>query len=103
MWCEKMLRAICRGLQNLDKLDCVEKEEAEAKCARIAEQSAKAACRSSIEEAGGMVVQEAWLRFKGKVGVFNQSSMVNDTSNWPTFLDVSSIGGDAAAGGLLKS
>jgi len=45
------------------------------------------------------------LRAEGKVGVFNWSFMANDVGNWSIFLDVSgmgSVGGDVAAGGLLK-
>jgi len=103
MWREKMSRAIRRGLRNLDELDRVEKEEAEAERARIAEQSAEVARRSSTEEAGGMVAQEAWLRSEGEVGVFDWSSMANDVGDWSTFLDVPGVGGDAAVGGPSKS
>jgi len=39
-----MARAIYRGLCNLDDLDCVENEEAEAKCKYIAKQSAEVVC-----------------------------------------------------------
>lgn len=98
-----MACVVCRGIDIIDELDCVECEEAEAKCIQIAEQSTEAICRSSTKEAGSIVVQEVWLCFKGKVGVFNQSFMVNDVGNQLIFLDVGSVGSDIAVGGLLKS
>ncbi|KAH8745177.1 hypothetical protein F5883DRAFT_654669 [Diaporthe sp. PMI_573] len=58
IWRKKMTRAICRGLRNLDELDCVENEEAEAGHRRIAEQSAKVVCNGS-PGFGGMEAQEA--------------------------------------------
>jgi hypothetical protein len=103
LWAEKMARAVRRGIETIDELDRLEKEEAEAERARIVEQSAEAARRSSTEEAGGMVAQEAWLRAEGEVGVFDWSSMANDVGDWSTFLDVPGVGGDAAAGGPSKS
>lgn len=49
-----------------------------------------------------MVAQEAWLYTKGKVSVFNQSSIVNNVNNQLTFLDIPSIR-DIATSSLLKS
>jgi len=103
LWAEKMARAVRRGIDTIDELDRVEREEAEAERARIAEQSAEVARRSSTEEAGGMVAQEAWLRSEGEVGVFDWSSMANDVGDWSAFLDVPGVGGDVAAGGPSKS
>jgi len=50
-----MARAICRGLCNLDNLDYIENEEAEAKYKYIAEQSAEVIC-SSLSGFGGIEV-----------------------------------------------
>lgn len=85
LWAEKMARAVRRGIETIDELDRVEKEEAEAERARIAEQSAEAARRSSTEEAGGMVAQEAWLRSEGEVGVFDWSSVMDENVDWSGF------------------
>ena len=86
MWYEKMMRAVRRGIDNLEELDRVENEEAEVERKRIADQSAEVARRTSSEEAGGMVTQEAWLRAEGDVGVYDWSSVVPDGGDWSTFL-----------------
>ncbi|KAH8777667.1 hypothetical protein F5883DRAFT_639724 [Diaporthe sp. PMI_573] len=82
-----MARVVCRGIKIIDKLDRLEAEEAEAEHAWIAEQFAEATCRSSIEEAGRMVAQEAWLHANGDIDVPG----------------VEGVGGNVAAGSLLKS
>ena len=100
-----MVQAVYCSIETINKLDCLEKKEAKAKYVQIVEQSTKAACCSSIEEAGGMVVQEAQLYAKGKVSVFDWSFIINNVGNQLTFLDISgmgSIGGNVAASSLLK-
>ena len=99
------MRAVCRGLNNVEELERVENEEAEAERKRIAEQSAEVVCGGS-PGSGGMEVQESWLRAGGDVGVFDWSSMANEGVDWSTLLDfpgVEGVGGDAAVGGLSKS
>ena len=99
---KKIAYTVCRGINIIDKLDCVEKEEAKAKYTQIAEQSAETICQSSIEKAGSIVAYKAQLYTKDKVGIFNWSSMANNISNQLTFLNIPGIRG-MAAGGLLKS
>ena len=84
MWYEKMMRAVRRGIDNVEELERVENEEAEAERKRIAEQSAEVV-RGGSPGSGGMEVQESWLRAGGDVGVFDWSSMVNEGVDWSEF------------------
>lgn len=104
MWYEKMMRAVRRGIDNVEELERVENEEAEAERKRIAEQSAEVV-RGGSPGSGGMEAQESWLRAGGDVGVFDWSSVVPDGGDWSTFLDIPGVGGeggDATVGGPSK-
>jgi hypothetical protein len=92
MWYEKMMRAVRRGIDNVEELERVENEEAGAERKRIAEQSAEVVCGGS-PGSGGMEVQESWLRAGGDVGVFNWSSMVDEGMALSEILGVSVSGG----------
>jgi len=35
LWAKKMARVVCRSIETIDKLDCLEKEEAKAEYVRI--------------------------------------------------------------------
>ena len=102
MWYEKMMRAVRRGIDNVEELERVENEEVEAERKRIAEQSAEVV-RGGSPGSGGMEVQESWLRAGGDVGVFDWSSMVNEGVDWSEFGMVGpSVGGgneNVSAGG----
>lgn len=101
MWREKMTRAVRRGLRNLDELERVENEEAEAERKRIAEQSAEVV-RGGSPGSGGMEVQESWLRAGGDVGVFDWSSMVNEGVDWSA-LGVPDLSGGVVTGNESSS
>lgn len=98
MWSKKMYRAIRRGLDSVEEFDRVENEETEAERKRIAEQSAGVVQGGSVEEAGGMVAQEAWLRSEGEVGVFDWSSVVGPNVEWEKFLEVGTGNGSPVGG-----
>ena len=100
---EKIAYIVYRGIETIDKLDRLEAEEAEAKRIYIVEQSAKVIHRGFPNISGNIRDQEAWLYAKGKVNIFNQSSIANNVDDQSTFLDISSVGRDIAVGGLSKS
>ena len=81
LWAKKIARIMCCSIKIINELDQVEVEEAKAKRVWIAKQSTEVICYSSTEEASRMVLQELQLCVGGNVGVFDQSSIVNEGIN----------------------
>lgn len=76
----KIAYIIYYSLDTINELDCLKAKEAKAEWKQIAEQSAEVTYRSLTKEISSIVAQEAWLYSKGDISVFNQSSIVNNSS-----------------------